>query len=159
MLRRRNFPWRLKKLPPVPPPTTTTEKSVEPPTLVSACLLGTACRYDGRSKPHPLPGVGVALPVCPEVMAGFGIPRPPIERGDDGRVRVLETGEDVTDALEKAAATIVSLAQSRGVEHAILKERSPSCGSSELHRDGRIVSGEGILTERLRAAGILVESE
>ena len=128
-------------------------------TLVSACLLGARCRYDGQSKPVPLPALDAVVPVCPEVMAGFGIPRPAIERGVDGRVRVLETGQDVTEQLDAACGQIVSLAQRRGIRQAILKERSPSCGSAQLRRGGEVVAGQGLLTERLRAAGIEVVSD
>ena len=58
------------------------------PILVSACLIGARCRYDGASKPAKIDREAHALlPVCPEMMAGLGMPRPPIEKGADGRVR------------------------------------------------------------------------
>ena len=130
------------------------------PTLVSACLLGARCRYDGASKPVLSRDDGTRLlPVCPEMMAGLGVPRPAIERGIDGRVRVIATGEDVTTQLTGASHQIVQIAQKAGVTHAILKERSPSCGSRWLNREGHIVVGEGILTSALRKAGITVMSE
>jgi len=131
---------------------------VAEPVLISACLLGVPCRYDGKSKPAPIREASL-LPVCPEVLAGFGIPRPAIERGEDGRIRVLESHEDVTERLTNACDSIIARAQSAGVRRAVLKERSPSCGSSQLIRDGRVVAGEGLLTERLRAVGIEVCSE
>jgi uncharacterized protein YbbK (DUF523 family) len=130
-----------------------------PPTLVSACLLGAACRYDGQSKAAPLSIAGAIIPVCPEVMAGLGVPRPAIERGIDGRVRVLATGLDITAELTTASDRIVAIAKRHGARRAILKERSPSCGSSQLRRGSDIVAGEGLLTERLRSSGIIVESE
>ena len=128
-------------------------------TLISACLLGARCRYDGQSKPRPLPDLGAVVPVCPEVMAGLGIPRPAIERGADGRVRVQQTGQDITERLDRACGQIVALAQRRGIRKAILKERSPSCGSAQLRRGGEVVAGQGLLTERLRAAGFEVVSD
>ena len=93
------------------------------------------------------------------MMAGLGVPRPAVERGADGRVRVLSTGQDVTDRLRSASNEIVHLAQKAGVTHAILKERSPSCGSQWLRRGGDIVNGEGILTSALRDVGIHIMSE
>lgn len=127
--------------------------------LVSACLLGVSCRYDGLSKPLPAPkrlaAVGL-IPVCPEVMAGFGVPRPAIERREDGRVVVCDTGEDVTERLEQAAYAIVELARAHGVTTAWLKEYSPSCGSTYLKRGGIALRGEGLATAVLRRHGITV---
>lgn len=128
------------------------------PTLVSACLLGVRCRYDGQSKRAPLPA-GPLLPVCPEVMAGFGVPRPAIEHDPHGQVRVLATREDVTARLQEACDRVVHLAEARGVRAAVLKERSPSCGSRNIYVSGRLVAGVGLLTAALRSRGITVRSE
>jgi uncharacterized protein YbbK (DUF523 family) len=128
-----------------------------PPTIVSACLIGVRCRYDGATKAAVKLDAQAVIPVCPEIMAGFGVPRPAIERTEDGRVRVVETGEDVTHRLEQAALAIVALAEQHGARAALLKEYSPSCGSSWLkRRDGSAVAGQGLLTEHLRAAGLTV---
>lgn len=127
--------------------------------LVSACLLGVSCRYDGLSKTLPAAerlGTHGVIPVCPEVMAGFGVPRPAIERHDDGRVVVCETGDDVTERLERAAHAIADLADAHGVKTAWLKEYSPSCGSTFLKRGGTVVAGEGLATAVLRRRGITV---
>ena len=129
------------------------------PVLVSACLLGVACRYDGQSKPAPISGDQPIWPVCPEVMAGLGVPRPAIERTADGAIRVLENGKDVRPALEKACRSIVEQAVEQGVSHAVLKDGSPSCGSTRLWSNGKSVSGQGLLTDHLRAAGIVVTPE
>lgn len=130
-------------------------------TLVSACLLGVACRYDGQSKAMPRdlapqgnPGQAHLIPICPEVMAGMGIPRPPIERLPDGRVRRVNDGADVTAALEQVAARLVALAKARGATRAVLKEYSPSCGVHALKRDGVVVPGRGLVAERLGQAGL-----
>ena len=137
----------------------TSDKPSKPPTLISACLLGARCRYDGRSVPANLQSLEQTLPVCPEMMAGFGVPRPAIERGPDGRVRVLATGADVTDELTRASEKIVVLAQRAGVTEAVLKERSPSCGCHQLTRNNRVIQGSGVLTDALRRAGIRVRSD
>ncbi len=130
----------------------------ESPTLVSACLLGLACRWDGRSKPAALDLLGPVLPVCPEGAAGFGVPRPAIELTSRDRVRIVATGEDVTDRLSAASARLVSQALGLGVQRALLKERSPSCGVHQTHREGAVVSGSGHFAAQVVAAGIAVEA-
>ena len=87
--------------------------------LVSACLLGTPCRYDGKSKPHRLVQAFLkasharVIPICPEVMGGLLTPRPPAEIQPDGRVRT-QSGLDVTDAYDQGAEKVLHLAQKRG---------------------------------------------
>lgn len=134
--------------------------------LVSRCLLGEPCRYDGRSRPVPeirqLEAAGhVLIPVCPEVAGGLSTPRPPAERQKDGRV-VNEAGEDVTEAYRKGAELAVSLAQTYGCQAAVLKAKSPSCGSGAIY-DGtfsrRLISGWGVAAERIRALGLTVVDE
>lgn len=132
--------------------------SMGKPVLVSACLLGVPCRYDGKSKAVALAETRL-VPVCPEVMAGFGVPRPAIQRSAGGRVVLVETGEDVTEQLGSAVDAIVAMAGRRGIRRARLKQNSPSCGSTHTWIDGALQPGEGVLTERLRAAGIIVEGE
>lgn len=134
--------------------------------LVSACLLGCPCRYDGQGKAHPevesLRAQGHELiPVCPEQLGGLPTPRPPAERQADGRV-VNREGTDVTAQYQRGAELALKTAQKHGCELAILKERSPSCGSREIY-DGtfsrRLVPGEGVTVQRLRQAGIPVLGE
>ena len=111
---------------------------------VSACLLGAPCRWKGDSKPcevvkHLADDPRVAIvPFCPELAAGLGCPRPPIELVDDGgRVRVLRVDRtgDATDALRAACeAQSDALERAGGVDGFVLKSRSPSCGlASPLH--------------------------
>ena len=121
--------------------------------LVSACMVGVACRWDGRAATGDVPR-GTLLPACPEVMAGFGVPRPAIEHTLDGRVVEVETGRDVTRSLEAACEEVVTLAIRAGVTRAVLKDRSPSCGTTHVWQHGVLVAGEGLLAPRLRAAGI-----
>jgi uncharacterized protein YbbK (DUF523 family) len=101
------------------------------------------------------------IPVCPEVAGGLPTPRPPAERGPDGRVRTV-AGDDVTGFYQRGAAQAVALGRAAGVARAVLKARSPSCGTGQIY-DGshrRVLrDGEGVTAEALRAAGIDVCSE
>lgn len=134
--------------------------------LVSACLLGEPCRYDGRSKPVPeireLEKQGYELiPVCPEVMGGLSTPRPPAERQSDGRV-VNEIGADVTAAYRAGAEMALTIARREGCTAAVLKEKSPSCGNREIY-DGsfsrQLIFGQGVAAELLTQNGITVLGE
>lgn len=134
--------------------------------LVSACLLGCPCRYDGQSKKHPeveaLRERGHELiAVCPEVQGGLTTPRPPAERQKDGRV-VNQEGTDVTVQYRRGAEIALQTAREQGCALAILKERSPSCGSGEIYDgtfSGTLVPGDGVAAQRLRQAGIQVLGE
>lgn len=140
--------------------------------LVSACLLGERCRYDCQSKEsdrvlEALEGKEV-VPVCPEVAAGLGLPRPPVElAGGDGaavlkgeaRAVVRGSDDDVSAAFVKGAAMAVEAARRFGATVAILKERSPSCGTHEVYQDGRKVPGQGVAASALGAAGIRALSD
>lgn len=105
--------------------------------LVSACLLGTACRYDGRSKADAAVTALLArhalIPVCGEIFGGLPTPRTPAERR--GARVMTKDGRDVTDAYRRGAEEVVRLARLYGARAAILKERSPSCGSGEIYDD------------------------
>lgn len=134
--------------------------------LVSACLLGCPCRYDGQSKQQPeveaLRERGHELiAVCPEVQGGLPTPRPPAERQKDGRV-VNREGTDVTVQYRRGAEIALQTARGQGCALAILKERSPSCGSGEIYDgtfSGTLVPGDGVAAQRLRQAGIQVLGE
>ena len=128
--------------------------------LVSACLLGHAVRYDGGHRLCPrLAALRQArwLPVCPEVLAGFGIPRPPLElRRKNGvtlAVRCAD-GLDQTARLREACLWIVRDGLSRGVLGAVMKSRSPSCaveGAPLWEGDGNVrQEGVGLLVRALR---------
>jgi len=136
--------------------------------LVSACLLGERVRFDGQSKASPHPVLtrwleqGRVVRVCPEVEGGLPVPRPPAEQQPDGRV-VTDGGLDVTQAFTRGAAEALRLVREHGVEVAVMKEGSPSCGSGFVY-DGtfsrtRLAGGEGETVRRLRAAGVTVFSE
>ncbi|MCA1838085.1 MAG: DUF523 domain-containing protein, partial [Actinobacteria bacterium] len=121
-------------------PPVTDEGFSEKPVIVSACLAGRKCRFDGKANPDDevgrLVAEGRAILVCPEVDGGLGTPRPPAEIvGGDGRdviggsARVVtNAGEDVTAAYLAGAIRALEAARSAGAKEAILKARSPSCG-------------------------------
>ena len=132
--------------------------------LVSACLLGCRCRYDGGSKPHP-DVVSMAerhelVPVCPEQLGGLATPRPPAERVGE---RVLTAaGGDVTEQYRRGAEEALRLCRIMGCQAAVLKERSPSCGSGEIYDgtfSGALTEGDGVTAATLRAVGIPVYGE
>lgn len=132
--------------------------------LISACLLGTCCRYDGSgNKQEWAEELGrryELVPVCPEQLGGLATPRPTAERLGD-RV-VTNAGGDVTDAYEKGAAEALALARLLDCQAAVLKERSPSCGRGAIY-DGTFshtqVPGNGVTAQRLLEAGIPVYGE
>lgn len=132
--------------------------------LVSACLLGVECRYNGRGVLEPQVKALLErhhlIPVCPEIMGGLATPRTPAER-KDGRV-ITRDGEDVTSAYEKGAVEALKLAQLFGCRAAILKERSPSCGSGRIYDGtftGKLTEGEGVCAGLLGEQGIKVYGE
>ena len=133
-----------------------------PVVAVSACLLGVRCRFDGGDKARPdvvaRETVGAEiLPVCPEVLARFGVPRPAINlRGDRA---IDENGRDVTSQLEMGAVLAEKICELGGAGRALLKERSPSCGSRQIHGEHGLIDGEGRFTARLRRRGLTVVSE
>ena len=132
--------------------------------LISACLLGARCRYDGVSKLQPwisdLAERHILVPVCPEQLGGLPTPRPPAERRGD-RVMTRDGG-DVTAQYRRGAEEALRLCRLLGCEAALLKERSPSCGSGMVYDGtftGVLTAGEGVTAELLRAQGIPVYGE
>ena len=134
--------------------------------LVSHCFLGEPCRYDGASRLDrqiiELHRAGHNLiPVCPEVLGGLDVPRSPAELQPDGRV-VTEDGQDVTAQYRAGAERAVEIARENGCTVAILKARSPSCGSGEIY-DGTFThtlkGGWGVAARMLAEAGIEVMDE
>ena len=134
--------------------------------LVSACLLGICCRYDGRGNPDDavlslLNRDDITLiPVCPEQLGGMSTPRIPSERRD-GRV-VNRAGEDVTSQFIRGAEEALRIAKLYGCQVAVLKERSPSCGCGRIYDgtfSGKLTDGDGVTAELLRREGIKVYGE
>ncbi len=134
------------------------------PILVSACLLGVSCRYDGKSTPYqPLLEQLHALhliPVCPEILGGLSTPRTPCER--IGCKVISQTGCDATAAYQKGAEETLRLARLFGCKAALLKERSPSCGCGRIY-DGSfsktLIDGDGVTAQLLKENGITVIGE
>ncbi|HIW25900.1 MAG TPA: DUF523 domain-containing protein [Firmicutes bacterium] len=132
--------------------------------LVSACLLGVACRYDGKRKPNEaviaLKEKYNLIPVCPEIMGGLPTPRLPSEIR--GETVIMENGEDVTDKYSRGAEETLRLARLFGCGKAVLKEKSPSCGSGRIY-DGTfsktLTEGNGVTAGMLLANGIRVAGE
>ena len=131
---------------------------------VSACLCGFPCRYDGKSKPDErikaLYEEGRALPVCPEKLGGLTTPRTPCEI-INGRV-ISSDGEDRTNEYLLGSQRVLELCKKHGIKKAILKQNSPSCGSTHIYDgtfSGTLIEGEGCLTALLRKNGIEVTGE
>ena len=132
--------------------------------LVSACLLGEPCRYDGKSKPCErvitLKNTYNLIPICPEVMGGLPTPRTPSEIC--GERVLMKDGRDVTENYNRGAQKALEIARENACTVAILKEKSPSCGSGLIHNgsfDGGLVEGDGITTQLLKQNGIRVLGE
>lgn len=126
--------------------------------LISACLLGVCCRYDGESKPI-MQTVALMeryhlVPVCPEQLGGLPTPREPSER--QGCAVVMKSGTDVTAQYRRGAEQTLHLARLYGCKAAVLKERSPSCGSGRIYDgtfSGRLTSGDGVTAALLKENG------
>lgn len=142
--------------------------------LVSACLAGSACRYDGGKKSNArvahLVQSGEAACFCPECAGKLPIPREPSEilggTGEDvllGRARVVSrNGEDVTAQFLCGAYLTLRFCREHGIQKAILKARSPSCGCGAIYDGaftGTLRSGDGVACAMLKRAGIEVLTE
>ena len=132
--------------------------------IVSACLIGVACRYDGKSFPSDyaieLAKKGLAIPVCPEQLGGLPTPRNSAEIVE-GRVKD-KNGKDYTQAFELGAKEALKIAELMNVDEAILKSNSPSCGCGRIYDgtfSGKLKEGNGIFTQLLLDKGIKVRSE
>ena len=134
--------------------------------LVSACLLGVECKYCGGSNKLPEQQLAALrqcfrlIPVCPETAGGLPTPRDPSERLGD---KVLSNqGRDVTAQYQKGAETALRLARRYGCKAALLKEKSPSCGSGLIYDGsftGTLVTGDGLTAQALKEEGLIVFGE
>jgi uncharacterized protein YbbK (DUF523 family) len=145
--------------------------------IISACLCGRPCRYDGRSSESSTVDDfidkwqrdgGEVVPVCPEELGGLGTPRPAAElrggvgadiwrEGSSVTVRRKRDNADVTQAFLSGAKAAISAAPD--AKHALLKSRSPSCGVGKVWSDGVIVTGDGVFAALLKARGLSVFSD
>ena len=141
--------------------TKTKEKE---PLIVSACLMGVGCRYDGESRGREdlsrLAEKYTLIPVCPEIYGGLPTPRIPAEIVG---ARVLtRDGRDVTAEYERGAAAALKIAEITGAKKALLKERSPSCGTGSVYDGtftGALRPGDGVAAVLLRRAGLSLFGE
>lgn len=132
--------------------------------LISACLLGVKCRYDGKEKGFAklkkLPEGINFIPVCPEQLGGLPTPRPPAERR--GEKVINSAGKDVTENFLRGAEEALGIAKLFRCEYAVLKEKSPSCGTGLIY-DGsfgkNLIVGMGLTAELLSQNGIDVMGE
>ena len=144
--------------------------------LISACLVGQAVRYDGRAKRCASELIeewqrqGRLVPICPEVVGGLSVPRPAAELvGGDGadvlddQARLVTAGgRDVTEAFIAGAHHALELARHHQVRLALLKARSPSCGSGQIYDgsfSGTLQPGQGVTAALLQREGVAVFSE
>ncbi len=138
------------------------------PYLISACLCGVCCRYDGGCFDHPtlrqLVKDGLAIPFCPESAGGLPTPRIPCEIiSDNGTKQVISrTGVNCTTEYTKGAKQALALCHKHGITTAILKDGSPSCGVTRIydgtHTDTRI-PGQGLTAALLAENGIRLYTE
>lgn len=136
--------------------------------IVSACLAGIRCRYNGT---HGKVGAieklvlsGKAIPLCPEVLGGLDIPRTPCEIKGFGKDRqvISKDGENLTRFFQKGAEKTLEIAITTGVTKAILKSRSPSCGHGKIYDgsfSGKLIEGNGFTADLLTKNNILVLTE
>lgn len=132
--------------------------------LISSCLLGLYCRYDGKTvhldNIDELMDKYHLIPICPEIMGGLGTPRNPCERRESNVID--SSGKDVTAYFEKGASEALRLARLYHCRYAILKERSPSCGYGRIYDgtfSGKQITGNGVTADLLAEDGITVIGE
>lgn len=134
--------------------------------LVSACLLGENCKYNGGNNyveglTEDLLGQGISVvAVCPEQEGGLPTPRVPAERVGDKVIN--KDGEDVTEQFLAGAAAALELAKKHRCKAAVLKSNSPSCGCGRIYDGtftGTLVKGDGVTAQLLRRNGIVVYNE
>jgi len=132
--------------------------------IVSACLVGIKCRWDGKAKPCQkvidLVKQGKAIFVCPEQLGGLTTPRIPAEQKNN-KVFTKE-GKDVTVQFKKGAEEALKIAKLENCNEAILKSKSPSCGSGKIYDgtfSGKLIDGDGVFAKLLKKNGIKVISE
>lgn len=136
--------------------------------LISACLFGENVRYDGKNSLindldfQRWKNEGRLIPICPEVAGGLPVPRIPCEINAQSGLVLSERGEDFTSAFLAGAQRALELAKTHGVRFALLKERSPSCGSHEIYDGsftGQKIIGAGLTSRLLQEHHIEVFSE
>ena len=142
--------------------------------LISACLCGINCKYNGKNNSDPVFEAMLArnevLPVCPEQLGGLPTPRPACEiiggTGIEvlaGKARVISNNkQNLSEAFIRGAEEVLRIATDAGIKEAIFQSRSPSCGCGHVY-DGtfsaHLIPGDGVTTALLQKHGIKVENE
>ncbi|MBO4847538.1 MAG: DUF523 domain-containing protein [Clostridia bacterium] len=140
--------------------------------IVSKCLTGECCRYDGKSSPDPeiaaLVAAGLAVAVCPEQLGGLPTPRVPAELTQSGENVLLgggravtRDGRNVTREFVAGAYEALRIAKAVGADRAVLKAKSPSCGKGTIYDgsfSGKLVEGNGVAAALFMRNGIEVET-
>ena len=129
--------------------------------MVSACLLGEKCKYNGGDNRSPellrLLSGHTVIPVCPEVLGGLPVPRIPAEIVNGAVVN--REGISVDDAFRRGAEKALELAAAERPDLVILQSRSPSCGTRQVYDgtfSGTLVRGKGVFAEMVANAGFRV---
>lgn len=129
--------------------------------LVSACLLGENCKYNGgnnySSAVEEFVRDKAVLPICPELMAGMGCPRTPIEIVDG--VMMDRDGKNVDAAMRAAVEMAMKQISSEEIQCAVLQSRSPTCGVNQVYDgsfSGKLIPGTGIFAQALKDVGYRV---
>ena len=132
--------------------------------IVSACLAGVKCRYDGKDNANhkviKMVKKGIAIPICPEQLGGLQTPRIPAEICED--IVLNKKGENVTSQFKKGAKETLHIAELANCHKAILKQNSPSCGYGKIYdgsHTGRIIDGMGLTAKLLSQKGIVILTE
>lgn len=129
--------------------------------LVSACLLGENCKYNGGNNYNAtivefLKGKDI-IPVCPECLAGLGVPRTPIELANN--ILTDKNGNSVDDILRDTVQKIIENLNIDNISCAVLQSRSPTCGVNQIYDgsfSGKLITGSGVFAKALRDIGIKV---
>ena len=134
----------------------------EPKYLISACLVGCHCRYDGKNQSREamveLHQTGQALVVCPEELGGLPTPRPPCEIKNSKVISI--NGEDKTEAYILGATEALKLAKTYSIKTAYLKSKSPMCGLGKIYDGsftGTITPGDGVFASLLKKNDFKIE--
>ena len=129
--------------------------------LVSACLLGENCKYNGGNNYNAAVADFVkgkeVLTICPEMMAGMGCPRTPIEIVDG--VLMDRNGNNVDAAMREAIEKAMEMIRKEDIRCAVLQSRSPTCGVNQIYDgsfSGKLINGSGLFAQALKDAGYQV---
>lgn len=129
--------------------------------LVSACLLGENCKYNGGNNYSPVVAEFIkdkeVLTICPEMMAGMGCPRTPIEIVDG--VLMDRNGNNVDAAMREAIEKVMEIIRKEEIQCAVLQSRSPTCGVNQIYDgsfSGKLIDGSGLFARALKDAGYQV---